>query len=229
MQSRRATAAALLLAVGIAVAGVAAPSASAAGRETSAFCDVDPDAWYGDAAAWAKSVGITTGVSATDFDPTGTTSRGQVVTMLHRYLAWRDGAPPPTGEHRFVDVEPDAYYATPVAWAAAAGVTTGVAPDRFAPDGPTDRAQIATLLHRLEARAPVPTDTFDDVPAGSWFDEPAHWMWHEGITTGTAAGRFSPLTLSTRAELVTFLWRLEGRPATGAIEPAPCPRRYLLR
>ena len=78
------------------------PPASAAEAEGRVFCDVPADAWYTTAVEWAKAAGITTGVSDVAFDPTGTTSRAQVVTMLYRYLAWRDAivnfvGPPPTG------------------------------------------------------------------------------------------------------------------------------------
>ena len=199
---------------------------AADGGEGVAFCDVDPDAWYGAPVAWAKAAGITTGVTDLAFDPTGTTTRGQIITMLYRYVAWRDGTVPPSAPHGFVDVDPAAYYAPAVGWAAANDITEGVAPDRFGPEQDTTRAQLAALLFRLEDRGPVSSGEFDDVPDGAWFDAPVHWMWDEEITTGTAPRRFSPGAISTRAELVTFLWRLSGRPDPGAYEPAPCPRRF---
>lgn len=202
------------------------PPASAAEAEGRVFCDVPADAWYTTAVEWAKAAGITTGVSDVAFDPTGTTSRAQVVTMLYRYRAWRDGTAPPAGAHEFDDVEPGSYYEAAVGWAAASGVTVGITPSRFGPDDETTRAQLAAFLFRLEPRDPVATNAFDDVESGSWFDEPVHWMWEEGITTGTAVGRFSPFATSTRAELVTFLWRMEGEPAPARVDPAPCPRRF---
>ncbi|MEM8707242.1 MAG: S-layer homology domain-containing protein [Actinomycetota bacterium] len=194
--------------------------------EVVAFCDVPAGSWYETPVAWAKASGITTGVSATEFAPTASTTRGQIITMLFRYLTWRDGSAPVVGGHTFVDVDDGAFYADAVGWAAAADVTVGVGNDRFGPDLPTTRAQLAALLHRLDDRGPVSSGGFDDVPDGSWFDEPVHWMWDEGITTGTSHRRFSPTAVSTRAELVTFLWRLSGQPEPGEVEPAPCPRRF---
>lgn len=216
----------LISAVAVAITTLAAPAPAQAAAEPLAFCDVPAGTWYDTPVAWAKSTGITTGVSATEFDPTGTTTRAQIITMLHRYVTWRDGAPPPTGAHGFVDVDPAAYYADAVAWAAANGVTDGVGPDRFAPHDPTNRAQLATMIHRLAPRSAASTSAFDDVPDGAWYDAPVHWMWDNGITTGTGTRRFSPAAVSTRAELVTFLWRLSGEPEPGAHEPAPCPRRF---
>lgn len=219
---RRLVAAALV----VLLAGTVAPAGADDADAGVAFCDVPEGVWYETPVAWAKSTGITTGVSATEFAPTATTTRGQIITMLFRYLRWRDGVAPEIGDHDFVDVADSAFYADAVGWAAAAGVTMGVSEGRFGPDLATTRAQLAALLHRLDDRGPVSAGEFDDVPDGSWFDEPVHWMWDEGITTGTSHRRFSPDAVSTRAELVTFLWRLSGQPEPGDVEAAPCPRRF---
>ena len=208
------------------LSAVGPPIPATGAEEGVAFCDVPADTWFSTPVEWAKSAGITTGVSDTEFDPTGTTTRGQVITMIHRYLAWRDGETPPIGSHDFIDVDPGAYYSEAIGWAAASGVTEGIAPGLFGPERDTSRAQLATLLFRLEPRAPTPTGAFDDVPAGSWFDEPIHWMWQEGITNGTSPRHFSPTAASTRAEIVTFLWRMSGEPEPTAFAPAPCPRHF---
>ena len=53
----------------------------------AAFTDVDADAEYAQAVAWAVEQGVTTGTGAGDtFSPDGTCTRGQIVTFLHRYL-----------------------------------------------------------------------------------------------------------------------------------------------
>ena len=48
------------------------------------FADVPADAFYYDAVVWAVKNGITTGTSATAFDPNGTCMRAHVVTFLYR-------------------------------------------------------------------------------------------------------------------------------------------------
>lgn len=50
------------------------------------FDDVKEDAFYYDAVLWAAESGITTGTSATTFDPDATCTRGQIVTFLYRAL-----------------------------------------------------------------------------------------------------------------------------------------------
>ena len=49
-----------------------------------AFTDVDKDADYAGAVAWAVENGVTSGTSETTFSPTNTCTRGQIVTFLYR-------------------------------------------------------------------------------------------------------------------------------------------------
>ena len=55
------------------------PSATA-----SSFTDVASGAVYAQAVDWALDKGVTTGTTATTFDPGGICSRGQIVTFLYR-------------------------------------------------------------------------------------------------------------------------------------------------
>lgn len=61
----------------------------AAGRpagDAAAFADVDPDADYAQAVAWAVAEGITAGSGDGLFSPDAVCSRGQIVTFLFRFL-----------------------------------------------------------------------------------------------------------------------------------------------
>ena len=51
------------------------------------FTDVKADAYYANAVLWAVETGVTTGASATTFDPAGDCTRGQIVTFLYRCLS----------------------------------------------------------------------------------------------------------------------------------------------
>ena len=57
------------------------------------------------------------------------------------------------------------------------------------------------------------TGKFEDVPAGSYYEEAVIWAAEEGITSGTDTTHFSPDSICTRAQAVTFLWRAAGSPA----------------
>ena len=51
------------------------------------FTDVSADAFYGNAVLWAVENNITTGATATTFNPAGVCTRGQIVTFLYRGLS----------------------------------------------------------------------------------------------------------------------------------------------
>lgn len=56
------------------------------------------------------------------------------------------------------------------------------------------------------------SNTFWDVPEGTWYTDAVEWMVAEGITTGVDPTRFAPSAELNRAQLITFLWRQAGEP-----------------
>ena len=58
----------------------------------------------------------------------------------------------------------------------------------------------------------VTGNPFADVPEDEFYYTPVLWAVANGITAGTAADKFSPDDPCTRAQVVTFLWRGEGKP-----------------
>ena len=114
-------------------------------RTECPFTDVSAKAYYYKAMLWAVESGITNGTSATTFSPDAVCTRGQVVTML-----WRNaGKPEPeTTQCRFTDVKSNTYCYKAILWAVENGVTNGVSPECFAPDGFCTRDQIVTFLYR---------------------------------------------------------------------------------
>lgn len=55
-------------------------------KPSDTFADVDKNAEYAQAVAWALENGVTSGTSATTFSPNDTCTRGQIVTFLKRAL-----------------------------------------------------------------------------------------------------------------------------------------------
>ena len=55
--------------------------------DQTGFTDIDPDAEYAQAVAWAVREGITAGTGEGKFSPETTCTRGQIVTFLYRYMA----------------------------------------------------------------------------------------------------------------------------------------------
>ena len=63
-----------------------------------------------------------------------------------------------------------------------------------------------------------PMSAFTDVNMNAWYHDGVHWALDEGIMVGTSDTTFSPNTATTRAMLVTMLWRMEGEPEPASTE-----------
>jgi len=173
------------------------------------FVDVPGDAYYKEAVEWAVKEGITSGTTATTFDPNGICTRAQAVTFL-----WRaNGEPEPTSTScSFTDVDTDAYYYKAVLWATEKGIVKGTSTTTFSPNDNCTRAQIVTLQYRTAGSPAAGTvNPFTDVSADAYYANAVLWAVKEGITQGTTATTFSPDNNCTRAQIVTFLYRQLGK------------------
>ena len=112
----------------------------------------------------------------------------------------------------FVDVKATDYYYDAVLWAAENGITNGVDAVRFGPGIGVTRAQVVTFLWRA-AGCPEPvgnSDKFTDLLADQYYVKAVAWAIEQGITKGTGDTTFSPDTVCTRGQIVTFLARFAG-------------------
>ena len=153
---------------------------------------------------WAQKKGITGGIGNDLFGPYQPCTRAQIVTFLWRAA----GSPVVNYAMDLADVSGDAYYAEAVRWALSQGITTGTADGRFAPDATCTRAQGMTFLFRASKASADGAPAFSDVAADAYYAEAVKWATDNGITNGTTSSTFSPGSGCTRAQIVTFLWRL---------------------
>ena len=171
----------------------------------SPFRDVPTDAYYYEAVKWAQKKGITGGIGDGLFGPNQPCTRAQIVTFLWRAA----GSPEPEGTAAgMTDVAAGSYYEKAVAWAIENGITTGTADGLFAPDATCTRAQGMTFLFRASKASADGMPAFSDVATNAYYAEAVKWATDNGITTGTTSSTFSPGSGCTRAQIVTFLWRL---------------------
>ena len=170
------------------------------------FLDVTADDFYYNAVLWAYGNDITAGTSKTEFSPSNTCTRAQVVTFLWRAA----GAPDPkTATNPFQDVREKDYFYKAVLWAVENGITSGTSKTRFSPNDSCTRAQVVTFLWRYEKQSdPKSSDNpFNDVKADAYYYKAVLWAVENGITKGTSKTKFSPAKTCTRGEVVTFLYR----------------------
>ena len=169
------------------------------------FTDVPEGAFYYDPVLWAVEKGITTGATATTFNPGGDLLRTQVVVMLWRAAGMPE---PESSENPFTDVKPADFYYKAVLWAVQSGITNGTSATTFGPTGVTNRAQVVTFLWRYLGQPEYGTENpFADVDAGSWYGAPVLWAVENGVTNGMSAAQFGVNANCNRAHMVTFLYR----------------------
>ncbi len=179
----------------------------AAPQTAGTFTDVASGAWYESQVMSAYEKGIVKGVSDTTFDPNGTTTRGQTVTMLYRAMG------SPGGANVFSDTSGEV--ASAAGWAASAGVTTGTTAATFAPNSAVTREQLVTMLYRLAgspaaaSAASVTSYTDGDAVQGYAKDAVA-WAISNGLLTGYGDGSLKPGATATRAEVCALIMRYLG-------------------
>ena len=108
----------------------------------------------------------------------------------------------------FVDVAEGDWFYDAVVYAYQNELMDGVGGNRFAPNSETTRAQLVTILYRLEGEPAVSGDLpFTDVEAGIWYTDAILWAAQNNIVNGVSDTEFAPGDEITRQQLVTILYR----------------------
>ena len=173
------------------------------------FDDIQPGAWYEDAVQFAYDEGIMTGTSKTTFEPNTTTTRGMIVSILHRL----EGNPVVT-EEAFSDVSADDWYGKAVAWASSEGIVGGYGDGTFQPNKAITREEMASILYRyaqykdqdVSARADL-TKYTDADQVGAWAEDVMQWANAEGLINGMTEDTLVPQGNATRAQVAAMFQR----------------------
>lgn len=199
--------------------GMFASSASAVNG--TQFSDVKETDWFFQSVQYVCAHGIMNGSSGNSFAPQDKTTRGMIVTMLYRY----DGSPVVSGQCPFGDVAAGKYYRKAVIWAAENQIVGGLGGDRFGPDEPVTREQLAAILYRYanykgyDTQRSVELAKFadrDDV--GSYAVNAVKWAVADGLLSGVSATELQPKGFAIRAQVTAILMRFCEGTASG--EPA---------
>ncbi len=177
------------------------------------FTDVPEGYWAYDAIQYVYGEGLMAGTSGSTFSPEGTTTRGQIVTIL-----WRlSGSPVVNYLMDFDDVDPAAYYAEAIRWATSEGIAGGYGGGVFGPDDPITREQLAVMLHRYAQHEGYDVSVGEDTNILSYADaftvseyavSALQWACGAGIISGTGDGStLTPQGVATRAQVSVMLMR----------------------
>ena len=112
------------------------------------------------------------------------------------------------GKSAFTDVAADAWYAPQVIAACRAGLMQGRTEDAFCPGEALTRAELATVLWRLEGEPETAgSPGFSDVTPDAWYAPALAWASAEKLALGDETGTFRPNDPCTREELAAMLYR----------------------
>lgn len=169
---------------------------------------------------WAEEVigkiyskGIMSGVSATEFAPNTTLTRGMVVTILYRL----EGEPEVTAQNQFTDVAEDQYYSKATVWAAENGIVKGMGEGIFAPNAQITREQLAAIMCRYAESKGVDVSKKTNLTAytdagqvSAWAVESMEWAVANNIISGKGAGILDAQGTATRAECAQIIYNFIG-------------------
>ena len=108
----------------------------------------------------------------------------------------------------FGDLTAAAWYHDGVHYCLENGLMQGGSGGKFLPDGSTTRAQLVTILWRLEG-SPETTGAvrFNDTAGGAWYTEAVRWAAGCGVVKGYDNGCFGPNDAMTREQMAAILYR----------------------
>lgn len=114
---------------------------------------------------------------------------------------------------RFFDLAVDGWYRSYVEYMLENGYMNGMREYEFGPNGNVTRAQLVTILYRMEGMPSVVgmSNPFTDVQNGTWYSDAVLWAASNGIVNGTAKDTFAPNNNITREQLATILYRYNGK------------------
>lgn len=173
------------------------------------FSDANRGDWYYTAVQFVYANRMMSGTAGDSFSPNTPTTRGMIVTILHRL----EGSPAGGGKI-FPDVNQSLYYAAPIAWASAQGLVNGYDNGSFGPEDAITRQQLAAILYRYaeskgyDTSARGSLDGFRDAATvNAYAVEPIRWAVGTGLISGMDDGTISPTGRATRAQVATILMR----------------------
>lgn len=122
-------------------------------KAATTFTDVDVNAYYADAVAWAAESGVVNGIGGNKFDPEGNVTREQIAAILFRYAAFKGVDTAARADlTAFPDAEKTSAYARDaLSWAVAAELVKGTKEGStiyLDPQGSATRAQVSAIFSR---------------------------------------------------------------------------------
>jgi hypothetical protein len=177
---------------------------------STVFSDVFYDYWAYPYVMKVLDAGLTAGCAAGRYCPEDVVTREQMAVFLLKALNDVPGDGYCGGIAPFSDVSANRWSCKYIKRLVERGITAGIGPGLFGPEGPVTREQMAVFITKALGQAPADgycgtTDPFLDVPYGSWSCKYVKKLVELEITAGIGQGLFGPGNNVTRAQMAVFL------------------------
>lgn len=175
---------------------------------SSSFSDMNGYSSYAGSVGLMTNLGIINGVGNNKFNPTGTVTRGEWITMLYRAA----GSPAVYSSVSFTDVP--SWCKDAVQWAVQNGITDGIGNNKFGPDMTLDRMQIVTFMYRfaklqgMDVSSTLYLSAYTDGnTVDAWAQPAMKWALQKGYLD-PVGGKIQPKGTMTRVLVADCLARL---------------------
>ncbi len=171
--------------------------------------------WAREAGKFVSAHQLFAGTEEGQFDPEASMTRGMIASVLHRLEGNEEAA---ETELLFTDMDPEAFYADDVSWAAELGLIAGDENGEFRGEMGVTREELAAVLSRYvaaaagEASVEAGNEVLDDFADASqispWARDSMLLAVQLGLFNGTDTGTLEPQGVATRAETAVVFERL---------------------
>lgn len=175
---------------------------------TSSFSDMNGYSSYAGSVGLMTNLGIINGVGNNKFNPSGSVTRGEWITMLYRAA----GSPAVYSSVSFTDVP--SWCKDAVQWAVQNGITDGIGNNKFGPDMTLDRMQIVTFMYRfaklqgMDVSSTLYLSAYTDGnTVDAWAQPAMKWALQKGYLD-PVGGKIQPKGTMTRVMVADCLARL---------------------
>lgn len=189
--------------------------ATAMAVKTENFTDVSKGDWYYKYVDFVAKKNYFVGTSDTTFSPEVPMTRAMFVVVM----AAMEGVKVDNNVAPFSDVPAGTWYSGAVKWASGNGIVAGIGDNKFDPNTPITREQMAVIMnsyvlwhankhgvsHVDKSKIKAFVDAKD---ISSWAANAVENCRKWGLIAGDPAGKFNPKNTATRAEVATVVYGL---------------------
>lgn len=176
--------------------------------QTKSFNDVKNDRWSYQAISEVTEAGYISGYSDNTFKPSDNITRVEAASIINNYLVKNNRITEDYTTNNFSDVPENAWYIQAVNNVSALGIVKGDEFGRFNPDKTLSRAEMVSIINRMENYQNKGTYSFWDVNSNEWYAKDVQTAYSNGIVNGVSLVRFNPTGKVSREQFTTVIYNV---------------------